>query len=149
MAAARKKSGLPLTLLATTLVAVPLLIAPPVIRGLSASAWVSHYAELPALPRPRRASARDVIERTDVAAVNLAPLPQASATVIRALEIGQRIEREEGDPETALAIYRGVRDVCARVRSRPLSGSGFAVIEARAAALEDAAARAAQATGAK
>lgn len=149
MAAARKKSGLPLTLLATTLLAAPLLIAPPIIRGLAASAWVSHYAELPALPRPRRTAARDVIERTGVAAVNLAPLPEASATLVRALEIGQRAEREEGDPEAALVIYRGVRELCARVRARPLSGSGFAVIEARAAALEDAAAQAAQATGSK
>ena len=149
MAAARKKSGLPLTMLATTLVAVPLLIAPPVIRGLAASAWVSHYSELPALPRPRRQAVRDLIERTGVAALNLAPLPEASATVIRALEIGQRVEREEGDRETALAIYRGVREACARVRARPMSGSGFAVIEARAAALEDAVARAARTTGTK
>jgi hypothetical protein len=147
MAAARKKSGLPLTLLATTLVAVPLLIAPPVIRGLAASAWVSHYADLPALPRPHRTAAREVVERTEVAALNLAPLPQASATVIRALELGQRIEREEGDHETALVIYRGVRGVCARVRARPMSGAGFAVIEARAAALEEAAVAAAEARG--
>lgn len=146
MAAARKKSGFPLTLLGTTLVAVPLLLAPPVIRGRAASAWVSHYAELPALPGPRRTAVRDLLEKTSVAALNLAPLPQASATVIQALEIGQRVEREERDSETALAIYRGVREVCARVRARPLSGSGFAVVEARAAALEDAAARAAQAT---
>jgi hypothetical protein len=89
---------------------------------------------------------RDLIERTGVAALNLAPLPEASATAIRALEIGQRAEREERDPEAALAIYRGVREICGRVRARPLSGSGFAVIEARAAALEDATTRAAQAT---
>lgn len=149
MAAARKKWRLPVTLVVTGLLAPPLLVAPPVIRGLAASAWVSHYAELSALPRPRRAVVRELVEKTRVAAMNLAPLPQASATAIRTLSIGERAWREEEDRDSALAIFRGVREVCRRVRERPFSGAGFAVIEARAAALEDAAARTGPATGAK
>ena len=48
------------------------------------------------------------------------------------------------DLEAALAIYHGIGEACARLRARPLSGAGFAVIEARAAALADAARKAAK-----
>jgi hypothetical protein len=123
----------------TALVTAPLLIAPPVIRGLAAAAWVNHFASMDALPRPRKAAARSLIEKTDLAIQNLAPLPPASVAALTALEIGQRTEHEDRDPEAALIVYEGVRAACARVRSRPVSGPGFAVIEARAAALQDAA----------
>lgn len=122
---------------------LPLLAAPPVIRGLAADAWVSHYAALDGLPRPRRAAARTLVEKAESAMRNLAPLPQASAAAIRTLEIGQRTEHQDRDLDAALVIYRGVRQACARLRERPLSGSGFSVIEARAQALADAAQKAA------
>ena len=138
MAASEKRSGLPVTLLLGAAIGAPLLVAPAVIRGLAAFAWVSHYASLESLPRPRRAAARAVAARVETAIMNLAPLPQASAAAIRALEIGQRVEQQEHDPEAALLIYQGVRNACARVRSRPLSGAGFAVIEARATVLHNA-----------
>ena len=115
-----------------------LLVAPAIIRGTGARAWVDHYASLDSLPRPRRAAVRALLEKTDLAIRNLAPLPMASATAMRALEIGERTERQDHDPETALMIFRGVRTSCALVQSRPLQGVGFAVIEARAAALEGA-----------
>ena len=116
---------------------LPLLID-PLIRGLAASAW-SRTTPLPALPVPP--SLGPVPGRANrVTAMNLAPLPEASAVVIRALEIGQRVEREEVDRETALIIYRGVREACA-ASGPTVVGSGFAVIEARAAALEESAAR--------
>jgi hypothetical protein len=135
------KAGLLRGLLLSALLAAPLLIAPPWIRGLAANKWVEHYASLDGLPRPRRASARMLVAKTDLAIRNLAPLPQASGAAIRALEIGQRLQGRDHDRETALIVYRGVRASCARVRSRLLSGAGFAVIEARAAALERAASR--------
>jgi hypothetical protein len=136
MAAAMKKPGLPLIWIATVVSAVPLLIAPAVIRGLAALAWVEHYASLDGLPRPPRASARTLVSKTDTALRNLAPLPQASAAARRALEIGQRAQNQDRDAQAAIIIYRGVQASCASVRSRFLSGAGFAVIEARAAALE-------------
>lgn len=118
------------------LVAPPLVVAPAIVRGMNASAWVNHYAALEALPRPRRAFIRALLEKADLAVRNLAPLPQASAAAMRALGIGVRAEREDHDRETALLIYRGVRGSCATVRDRPFQGVGFAVIEGRAAALE-------------
>ncbi len=139
MAAATKKSGLPATWLLTAFVAVPLLIAPSVIRGLAAFAWVTHYASMGSLPRPRKAAARALVAKTDIAIRNLAPLPQASTAAIRALEIGQRLEHQDGDSEAARVVYQGVGMACASVRSRPLSGAGFAVIEARATALAESA----------
>ncbi len=135
MAAAIKKPGLPLIWILAAVSAVPLLIAPAVIRGLAAAEWVEHYASLEGLPRPRRASARALVSKTDTAMRNLAPLPQASAAAMRALEIGQRVQNQDGDQQAALIIYRGVQASCASVRSQFLSGAGFAVIEARAAAL--------------
>jgi len=138
MAASKKRSGLSATLLLSGVLGVPLAGAPMVIRGLAADAWVSHYASLESLPRPRRAAARALAARVDAAIMNLAPLPRASAAAVRALEIGQRVEHQDHDRDTALVIYQGVRTACARVRSRPLAGAGFAVIEARALALESA-----------
>jgi hypothetical protein len=85
--------------------------------------------------------ARDLVSKTDLAIQNLAPLPQASAAAISTLDVAQRLEDQDHDREAALLIYRGVRLACARVRDRPFSGAGFAVIEARAASLEDAARR--------
>ena len=134
-----KESGLPLMWIAAALVAAPLLVAPPLIRGLAAAEWVEHYASLESLPRPRRPAARALIEKMDSAMHNLAPLPQASAAAKRTLEIGQRLQNQVRDRETALLIYRGVRASCTRLRSRLFSGPGFAVIEARAAALENSA----------
>ena len=139
MAAATRRPGLPSTLALTALVVAPLLIAPPVIRGLAAAAWDNHFASVGALARPRKAAARALVEKVDLAIQNLAPLPQASVAAMTALEIGQRTENQDRDPEAALVIYQGVRASCARVRSRPLSGPGFSVIEARAAALQDSA----------
>ena len=135
MAASSKRSGVPLTLALTALIGAPLAWAPTLIRGLAAHAWVSHYAALQSLPRPRRAAARDVVCRIDAAVMNLAPLPQASDAAMRGLEIAERANDRDHDREAALLIYQGVRASCARVRDRPLSGAGFAVIEARAAAL--------------
>jgi len=137
MAAPKAKSGLVRTLLGAAIVGLPLLAAPPVIRGLAADAWISHYAALDGLPRPRKAAARALVEKAESAMRNLAPLPQASSAAIRALEIGQRTEYQDRDVEAALVIYQGVRQACARLRGRPLSGAGFSVIEARAQALAD------------
>lgn len=134
-----KTPGLPKTLLVLAVLAAPLLAAPPVIRGLAAFEWVNYYGSLEELPRPHRGAARALVQKTALAVHNLAPLPQASEAALRALEIAQRVQGLEGDPEAALVIYRGVREACASVRGRPLSGAGFAVIEARAAALEQAA----------
>ncbi len=142
MAAEKKKSGIKATLFGTAIAALPLLAAPPVIRGLAGDAWVSHYQALATLPRPRKAAARDLVQRTEAAMRNLAPLPQASQAAIRALEVGQRTEHQDKDLDAALVIYRGVSEACARLRDRPLSGAGFAVIEARAATLADAARKA-------
>lgn len=139
MAASRRTASVPAMVALTALASLPLLAAPPLIRGLAARAWVSHYAALPSLPRPRRASARALVEKANQAIESLAPLPQASDAAIRALEIGERTEHRDQDREAALVIYAGVRSASARVRSRPLSGAGFAVIEARATALESAA----------
>ena len=139
MAASFKRTGLSATLFLSVLIGLPLLAAPAIIRGLAADAWVSHYASLDSLPRPRRAAARDLAARLDAVLMNLAPLPQASAAAMRVLEIGQRTEAGDHDRDAAIVIYQGVRNACARVRSRPLSGAGFAVIEARAQALENAA----------
>lgn len=146
MGAAKGKSGRSSMLLAilTVSLGLPLLAAPSVIRGFAADAWVSHYAALDELPRPRKATARAVVDKAESAMRNLAPLPQASSAAIRALEIGQRTEHQDRDIEAALLIYRGVRQACARLRERPLSGAGFAVIEARAQALADAAQKAAK-----
>ncbi len=139
MSAATRRPGLPATLALTALVSVPLLIAPPVIRGLAAASWVTHFASMPALPRSRKAAARGVALKAGLAIENLAPLPQASDAAMKALQIGQRIEHQDRDPDAALIIYEGVRAACALVRHRPFSGPGFAVIEARAAALKDSA----------
>lgn len=146
MAAAKGKSGRSSTRLIILIVALglPLLAAPSVIRGLAADAWVRHYAALDGLPRPRKAAARALVEKAESAMRNLAPLPQASSAAIRTLEIGQRTEHQDRDLEAALVIYRGVRQACARLRERPLSGAGFSVIEARAQALADAAQKAAE-----
>lgn len=138
MAASSKRSGVPATLLVTVLVGAPLAWAPALIRGLAADAWVSHYAAMESLPRPRRAAARDVVSRIDAAVMNLAPLPQASAAAKRGLQIAERAQTVDHDREAALLIFQGIRVSCARVRDRALSGAGFAVIEARAAALESA-----------
>lgn len=139
MAAATRRPGLPATLALTVLAAAPLLIAPPVIRGLAAAAWVAHFASVGTLARPRRAAARALNEKVDIAIQNLAPLPQASVAAMAALELGRKTENQDRDPEAALVIYQGVAASCARVRSRLLAGPGFAVIEARAAALLDSA----------
>ncbi len=138
MAASSKRSGVPLTLVLTALIAAPLAWAPTLIRGLAAHAWVSHYAGLESLPHPHRAAAKAIVTRIDAAIMNLAPLPQASDAARRGLEIAERAKEQDHDGEAALLIYQGVRMSCARVRDRPLSGAGFAVIEARAAALESA-----------
>lgn len=138
MAASSKRSGVTSTLVLAALVGAPLAWAPTVIRGLAADAWVSHYAAMESLPRPRRTTARALVARIDAAVMNLAPLPQASAAAMRGLEIAGRAQNVDHDSEAALLIYRGVRAACARVRERPGSGAGFAVIEARAAALESA-----------
>lgn len=129
---------MPLTLVLTALVGAPLAWAPTLIRGFAADAWVSHYAAMESLPRPHRAAARAIVSRIDAAVLNLAPLPAASAAALRGLEIAQRAQNQDHDREAALLIYQGIREACARVRDRPLSGPGFAVIEARAAALESA-----------
>lgn len=136
MAASSSRSGVTLTLGLAVLVGAPLAWAPTLIRGLAADAWVSHYAAMGSLPRPRRAAARAIVSRIDAAIMNLAPLPRASAAARRGLEIAERAQYQDRDREAALLIYQGVRDACARVRDRPLSGPGFAVIEARASALE-------------
>lgn len=138
MAASSKRSGVPATLVVTALFGAPLAWAPVLIRGFAAEAWVSHYSAMESLPRPRRAAARDVVSRIDLAVLNLAPLPQASAAALRGLQIGERAQNVDHDRETAFLVFQGVRASCARVRDRPLSGPGFAVIEARAAALENA-----------
>jgi hypothetical protein len=52
------------------------------------------------------------------------------------------VEQQDGDVDAAVVIYQGVRAACAQIRNRPFAGAGFAVIEARAAALEAAAGRA-------
>ena len=65
MAAAKQISRLPATWLLTALLAAPLLIAPPVIRGLAAFAWVTHYASIRSLPRPRKAMAKALSASTD------------------------------------------------------------------------------------
>lgn len=136
MAARMKRFGLPATLLMTVVAALPLLIAPPLVRGFAADAWVKHYAAMEHLPAPRRNAARALVKKTDIAIQYLAPLPQASAAAIRALEVGQRVQQRDRDRESALLIYRGVRASCVRVRDRAFTGVGFAVVEARAAALE-------------
>jgi len=141
MAASSKGSRVAATLIVTAIAALPLLVAPPLIRGLAARAWVEHYASLESFPRPHRATARDLVARAEVAMVNLAPLPQASDAAIRTLAVAELVERRDRDRETAIALYDGIRDACARVRARPFAGSGFSVIEARAAALGDAARR--------
>lgn len=138
MAASSTRSGVPATLVFLVLIGAPLAWAPTVIRGLAAFAWVSHYAAMESLPHPRRAAARAVVSRIDAAIMNLAPLPQASEAARRGLEIAQRTQESDHDREAALLIYQGIRASCARVRARPLSGEGFAVIEARASALESA-----------
>lgn len=142
MAAQKKPSAVGGTIVALLLIVPPLLVAPYLVRGFAADAWVAHFASLEKLPRPPRTSARTLVERTAAAMRHLAPLPQASAVAIRALDIAVRVEHGEKDPESAILIYRGVREACAALRDRPLSGAGFAVIEARAKALEDAALKA-------
>jgi len=137
MAAAKRRPGLPATLLLTVLVGVPLWAAPSIIRGLAAVRWVNHYGSMETLPRPRKATARTIVGKADLAISNLAPLPQASNAALLALEIGERLQYGDNDQEAALLIYQGIRASCARMRSRPLLGEGFAVLEARAAALED------------
>ena len=145
MAAAKKKtSGLFSTLLLTAIVGAPLFFAPRFVRGFAALAWVDYYASLPSVPRPRRAIARTLVARVESASANLAPLPQASGAAIKALEIGQRIENAASDRAAALVIYQGVRAACVAASGRAVTGSGFAVVEARAAALEDAARKASQ-----
>ena len=138
MAAKAKRSGPTLTLLLTAAVGAPLAWAPTVIRGMAASAWVSHYGAMESLPRPHRTSARAIVNRIDAAVFNLAPLPEASAAALLGLQIAERAQNQEHDREAALLIYQGIRAACARVRERPLSGAGFAVIEARALTLENA-----------
>lgn len=130
-------------LFGTVLAGLPLLAAPSVIAGRAADSWVSYYASIETLSRPRKATARHVVSKAEAAMRNLAPLPQASQAAIRALEIGQRTEHQDKDLEAALVIYSGVAEACARLRDRPLSGAGFAVIEARATALADAGRKAA------
>lgn len=125
----------------TVVLGAPLLLAPPLIRGAAALAWVEYYAEQPTLPRPRRATARQLVRKATASMISLAPLPQASEAAKRALMIGERMEREGRDPEAALLVYDGIREACAQTRARPLAGGGFAVLEARAAALADAARR--------
>jgi hypothetical protein len=138
MAASSTRSLIPATLALVALIGAPLAWTPTVIRGLAAFAWVSHYAAMESLPHPHRAAAKAIASRIDAAIVNLAPLPQASEAARRGLEIAQRAQYSDHDREAALLIYQGIRASCARVRDRPLSGPGFAVIEARAAALENA-----------
>lgn len=123
------------------LAAAPLLLAPSWIRGNAAARWVDYYAALDGLPRPHRTAARAVAAKSDIAIRNLAPLPQASAAAIRALEIGERAQLQDRNRDAALLIYESVAASCARVRARPFSGPGFAVIEARAAALASSAQR--------
>ena len=135
MGAFKTRIWIPFTLL-FCVGAGALLVAPPIIRGLAALEWLNHYRSLESLPRPTRVLARTVAVRTDAAIRNLAPLPQASEAAMLALEIGQRAQFEGHDREAARLIYEGVRDACARVRTRLLSGPGFAVIQARAQALE-------------
>ncbi len=138
MAASTTRSGVPATLALTVLLGAPLAWAPTLIRGLAADTWVSHYAAMQSLPHPHRAGAKAIVLKIDAAMQNLAPLPQASEAARRGLEIGQRTQYSDHDREAALLIYQGVRVACARVRDRPLAGPGFAVLEARAAALESA-----------
>jgi hypothetical protein len=130
------------TVVLLILIASPLAVAPTIVRGLSAAAWVEHYAERPTLPRPRRAAARDLVAGVERAVSNLAPLPQGSAAAVRALEIGQRTEPGDRDREAAILIYDGVRAACERARGRVIGGTGLAVVEGRAVALRDAARRA-------
>ena len=122
--------------LGLALVLPPLLAAPPLIRGLAAGRWVDYYASLDEFPRSRRTFARALVEKMDLAVRNLGPLPQGSGAAIRALEIAQRLTSQGADREAALIVYRGVRASCSRVQLQLLSGPGFAVVEARAAALE-------------
>jgi len=138
MAASSKRSGVPLTLVLTVIFGAPLAWATTLFRGLAAFAWVNQYAAMESLPRPHRAAARAIVSRIDAAVINLAPFPQASEAAMRGLEIGERAQNQGHDSEAALLIYQEVRASCARVRERPLSGPGFAVIEARASALESA-----------
>lgn len=126
----------PATVFLTALMAAPLLVAPSIVRGLAAEAWVRHYAALDALPTPRRATAREIVARADRAVWYLAPLPQASHAAMTALEIGERLEHQDHDRDAAILIYQGVRASCVRVKERLFAGGGFGVIEARAAALE-------------
>src|SRR5262245_27470175 len=139
---AKRGAGFATTLVALIVLGLPLALAPMAVRGLAASAWVDHYGNTESLRRPRRAAARELVARVDAELWNLSPLPRASAAAIRALENGQRTENVDKDRESALVIYQGVRAACERARSRPMGGSGLAVVEARAAALEDAARRA-------
>lgn len=134
MGASKNRTWIPAALL-FGVVASGLLIAPPVIRGLAAHEWLIHYSGMETLPQPRKATARAIAAKTDVAIQNLAPLPQASAAALLALKLGQRAQFGDHDQEAARLIYEGVRESCARVRTRFLSGPGFAVIEARASAL--------------
>jgi len=138
MAAQAKGSGFLATVALTALIGAPLAWLPTLISGSAASVWVSHYAAMESLPRPHRAAARAIAARIDAAVFNLAPLPQASTAARLGLEIARRAQEQEHDREAALLIYEGVRSACARVRDRPLAGAGFAVIEARAEALESA-----------
>ncbi|MEO5763218.1 MAG: hypothetical protein ABIR28_13005 [Vicinamibacteria bacterium] len=135
---ATRRGFLP-TLVVLALVGFPLFLAPGVIRGFAARDWVSYYASLDSLPRPRKNLARAIAEKADIAIQELAPLPQASSAAIKALAIGERLHNVEHDREASLIIYQGVRASCVAVQSRPLPGTGFAVIEARASALENSA----------
>ncbi|MEO8361337.1 MAG: hypothetical protein ABI672_14995 [Vicinamibacteria bacterium] len=133
------RSGFLRALLVLAVVGLPLFLAPGLIRGFAARDWVSYYTSLDTLPRPRKNLARAITEKADLAIQGLAPLPQASSAAIEALTLGERLQNAEHDREAALIIYQGVRAACVAVQARPLSGVGFAVIEARAAALENSA----------
>ena len=141
MAGHTRPASLAALCIAFVALGAPLLMAPRLVRGYSAARWVEHYAAMASLPRPRRASAHAMLAKMAAAVNGLAPLPWASAAPLRALEIGERIEHQDHDRETALLIYQGVRESCAAARERPFPGAGFAVVEARAAALESAVAR--------
>ena len=136
MAASSKQSGVLAAVALTALIGAPLAWAPTLVSGFAALGWVNHYAAMEALPRPHRAAARALVARIDAAVNDLAPLPQASEAAMRGLQIAQRAFDSDHDREAAFLIYEGVRASCARVRERPLAGAGFAVIEARAVALE-------------
>jgi len=141
MAAPTRKRRFPWMAATVALLAAPLLVIPSWIRGAAALEWVDYYASLDGLPRPRRAAARSLAQKTELAIRNLAPLPQASRAALQALEIGEQVQQAEGDRESALIIYRSVQAACAEVGGRFWSGPGFAVIEARALALSAAAER--------